>query len=234
VFDTKGSYYSAYIMQARKDNRICKWLREPWLPIYKIRDLWIDDEMVIICAQFMGKEVRIIDTLYGNNEWLAYYVDLLREKGYWIDNCYYPHDVRVREQSSWGKTREDYLKSLWVDVHIVSNISIEDGISQVRMIFNKIWFEDNSWVQKLIEALNIYRKKRDEKNLVFWKPIHDWSSNFADAMRYLSVAYSEIVLIKSNEFRGNTQRTITNPITGQIMNKVDHRKDFFAKMGIKI
>jgi hypothetical protein len=24
VFDTKGSYYSAYIMQARKDNRICK------------------------------------------------------------------------------------------------------------------------------------------------------------------------------------------------------------------
>jgi len=29
VFDTKGSYYSAYIMQARKENRICKGLREP-------------------------------------------------------------------------------------------------------------------------------------------------------------------------------------------------------------
>lgn len=234
VFDTKGSFYSAYIMQVRKDNRICKWLREQWLPIYKFRDLWIDDEMVIICAQFMGKEVRIIDCLYGNNEGLAYYIDLLREKWYWIDNCYFPHDVRVREQSSWGKTREDYLKSLWVDVHIVSNISIEDWISQVRMIFNKIWFEDNPWVQKLIEALNIYRKKRDEKNLVFWKPIHDWSSNFADAMRYLSVAYSEIVLVKSNDFRRNTQRTITNPITWQIMNKVDHRADFFKKMGIKI
>ena len=41
--------------------------------------------------------------------------------------------------------------------------------------------------------MNIYRKRRDEKNLVFGKPVHDWSSDFADAMRYLAVCYENII-----------------------------------------
>lgn len=36
----------------------------------------------------------------------------------------------------------------------------------VRAIFNKLWF-DKTKADKLIEALNIYRRKRDDKNLVY-------------------------------------------------------------------
>jgi phage terminase large subunit len=65
---------------------------------------------------------------------------------------------------------------------------VEDGIQAVRSIFNKIYFE-KSKTEKLLEALTIYRKKYDEKNNVYLNPIHDRSSNFADAMRYLAVNY---------------------------------------------
>lgn len=31
------------------------------------------------------------------------------------------------------------------------------------------------------------------KNLVFGKPIHDWSSDFADSIRYMAVTHSNII-----------------------------------------
>jgi len=234
VFDTKGSYYSQYIMESRKENRISKWLMEKWLPIYKFWDLGIDDEMVVLCTQFFGKEIRVIDCLYWNNAGLDYYIDLVRNNNYWLELNYYPHDINVREQSNGGQTRADYLRKLWVEVLETPKISIEDWISLVRMNFNKVWFDDSKpGVQKLLEALNIYRRRRDEKNLVFGKPIHDWSSNFADAFRYMMVNYDNIIRIKKDVTKLHS-RAINNPITWEIINKVDTRQEFMRKMGIKI
>ena len=232
VFDTKGSYYSQYIAESRKEWRVSWGIYEKWLPIYKFWDLGIDDEMVITCCQFYGKEIRVIDCIYGNDFGLDYYISICKDKWYWLDNHYFPHDIEVREQTNWWRTRKDYLIDMWVDVNVVPNILVEDGINLVKMMFNKIWFDKNVGVDKLLEALNIYRKKRDDKNLVYGKPIHDWSSNFADSFRYMCVAYEDC--IRPKWWANLQQIERINPVTGWIMNKVTTREEWLKKMWIKI
>lgn len=232
VFDTKWSYYSQYIMESRKDNRISWWLYERWLPIYKYWDLGIDDEMVLVIVQYYGKEIRVIDCIYGSDYWLDYYIDVCKQKWYGLDNHRFPHDIEVREQTNGWRTRKDYLIDMWVDVNITPNIPIEDWINMVKMIFSKIWFEKNAGVDKLLEALNVYRKRWDDKNQVYGKPIHDWSSNFADAFRYMAVAYEDSIRPKKE---GKLQQIAKiNPITWSVIGKTDVRKDYLQKLWIKI
>ena len=85
----------------------------------------------------------------------------------------------------------------------------------VRQIFNKIWFEKTN-TEKLVEALNIYRKRRDDKNLVFGDPIHDWSSNFADALRYLAVCYGKVIKPKPEKQENTQRRYIIDSRTGKV------------------
>ena len=47
---------------------------------------------------------------------------------------------------------------------------------------------DEDKCSHLIEALRQYRKDYDEKHLTFKdRPLHDWTSHPADAMRYLAL-----------------------------------------------
>ena len=202
------------------------------MPVYKFWDLGIDDEMVIGCFQFYGKEIRTIDCIYWSDNGLDYYVNIVKDKWYWLDNMWFPHDIKVREQTNNGKSREDYLTAMWVDVNIVPNNPIEDGINAVKMIFNKIWFDKNPWVDKLIEALNIYRKKRDEKNLVYGKPIHDWSSNFADMFRYMAIWYENLINSKEKIPQQTVQRL--NAWTWWLTGQSDPRSEWLKKMWISV
>jgi len=201
VFDTKWAYYSQYIQEARSNSRVCKWVFDKNLPTYKFWDLWLDDNTVCIVAQFFGKEIRIIDCIYGTDNAIDYYLEVLKTKWYDQDNHYFPHDIQVREMTS-AMSRKQYLENRWIKVNITPNMAIEDWISLAKQNFNHIRFEQET-TEKLLEALAIYRRRRDEKNLVFWKPIHDRSSDFADAFRYLIVNYS--VLTKSKMQTANRE-----------------------------
>jgi len=215
VFETKGSLYANYIKEAREQNRICAWIYEPTLPIYWFWDIWIDDETVGIIAQFYGKEIRIVDCLYGNEYGLDHWINVIREKWYIDGTHFFPHDIQVREQTYKAQTRKSYLEKNGIKAEVTPNILKEDWINMVRAIFNKLWF-DKTKADKLIEALNIYRRKRDDKNLVYWDVIHDRSSNFADALRYLAVCYEKIIKPKPIETQFTQQRYIINNRTGKV------------------
>ena len=72
----------------------------------------------------------------------------------------------MRELTYNGRSRKEYLESLGIKVNITPNISREDGILAVRTLFNFFWFDEEK-TEKLVEALNVYRKKRDENNQVY-------------------------------------------------------------------
>ena len=217
VFDSKGSFYSQYIMEARKTNRICHLPYDKLLTTYKFRDLWIDDNMVITVCQFFWRELRIIDCIRGNDVWFEHYIPIIRER-YGLENMYFPHDIEVKELSS-GMSRKQTLENMWIQVNKTPNISIEDGIQAVRLLFQNMWF-DVEKTEKLIEALNIYRKKRDEKNLVFGKPIHDWSSDFADSIRYMAVCYQNIIQTEQRRtIISKPKLVVTDPVLNNLPKK---------------
>ena len=135
--------------------------------------------------------VRLIDYYESSGVGLDHYARVLGEKGYVYDQHILPHDVRVRELGT-GRSRLETLDGLGVrPVHIAPQLNVDDGIQAVRSMLPRCWF-DKDKCERGVDALRQYRREYDEKGMT-WRsrPLHDWTSHCADAMRYLAIGYKE-------------------------------------------
>lgn len=193
----QGSYYSKQLRKAEEENRIANVPYEPNIKVSTYWDLGVGDATAIWFVQQAGKEVRIIDYYETSGEGLPYYVKILQDRGYIYGNHYAPHDIEVRELGS-GVSRLETARSLGINFQVVKNISIDDGINAVRMIFNKCWFDKTKCKQGL-NCLESYHKEYDEKRKEYKNiPYHDWSSHSADAFRYMAVSIGDNILAENN------------------------------------
>lgn len=188
-----GSYYSTLMREARQEKRIGIVRYDKDLPVHTFWDLGIGDATAIWFAQFFRSEIRLIDYYEAQGEALSYYVGVLKGKGYTYGNHYLPHDIQVKELGT-GKSRYEMLEGLGINANIVPKMPIDDGISAVRSILNRCWFDELATARG-VDALNSYHKEYDEDRKCFKnKPYHDWSSNGADAFRYLAMSYKQIYI----------------------------------------
>jgi len=118
---------------------------------------------------------------------------VIHSKDYKRGVDYVPHDARVRELGT-GRTRIEILKELGLKPELVPDHKLMDGINAARMTLPRCWFHVDRCRDGL-EALRQYRTDYDEKTRAFKNtPRHDWTSHFADAFRYLAVAWREQAL----------------------------------------
>lgn len=95
-----------------------------------------------------------------------------------------PHDIAVRELGS-GKTRQEVMHNLGVSTIVAPKMSVIEGIEMVRNLLPRAKF--NRTCADGIEALRQYRADYEEKKGVLaLRPLHDWTSHAADAMRYMA------------------------------------------------
>lgn len=183
----EGSYYARYIDKLKLKGQIGV---VPWEPQFKVNTCWdlgVRDSTCIIFFQVVGQIVRIIDVYEKSKEGLEHYVQILQNKPYVYGKHIAPHDIRVREFGS-GITRWEKARQLGITFTLSNDLSIEDGIEAVRSSLNKMWIDEKA-CSPLIKALENYRQEFDSKKKVYKnQPLHDWSSHFADAMRYLCVS----------------------------------------------
>lgn len=183
----EGAYYAKYMDRLRVDKRIGD---VPWENGFKVHTAWdlgVRDATSIIFFQVIGQSVRIIDCYENNKEGLEHYVKVLQSKPYAYGRHIAPHDIRVKEWGS-GITRLEKARQLGIEFVTANDVSIVDGIEAVRSALSKIWFDETKCKQ-LIKALENYRQEYDVKRKVYKShPLHDWSSHFADCMRYLCVS----------------------------------------------
>lgn len=183
----KGAYYAKELQAARAEERITSVPYEKGLLVDTWWDLGIGDATSIGFFQQAGKEWRIIDYCESSGEGLAHYAKVLQEKGYVYGTHFAPHDIEVRELGS-GESRLEMAKNLGLNFEIAPKLSIEDGINAVRTRFNTLWIDEEKCAQ-FLNALSLYRKDWDEKHGHFRdKPLHDWTSNAADMLRYWAVS----------------------------------------------
>lgn len=186
---TEGAYYTAEMREALSQGRIGIVPYDRSLQVVTAWDLGVGDSTAIWFAQFHGTEVRLIDYYEANGVGLDHYVHVLQQRGYIYDQHILPHDVRVRELGS-GKSRYETLQNLGLhNLTIAPQLQVDDGIQAVRSMLNRCWFDEDKCEQG-VEALRQYRREYDDVHKV-WKgrPLHDWTSHCADAMRYLAVGY---------------------------------------------
>lgn len=183
----EGSYYAKYLDQMRTQGRIGD---VPWEAGFKVHTAWdigVRDQTSIIFFQVIGQTVRIIDCYEKNKEGLEHYVKVIESKPYSYAKHICPHDMGVMEFGS-GITRMEKARQLGIKFTMANDVTIMDGIESVRSSLNKIWI-DVKQCAPLIKALENYRQEFDAKRKVYKsQPLHDWSSHYADAMRYLCVS----------------------------------------------
>lgn len=188
AFKVKGSYYADLLAIAKKEGRVLRFNNDPRVRMYTYWDMGMNDSMVVLFVQFVGREVWICDMIEYNGEGLAYYAKEILNRPYAYGGHFLPHDAQVREQGT-GKSRKEVLEGLLPHpIEVLPNLPINDGVQAVRNMFNRLYINEGK-CQRAIDALEIYRKEWiPELQTYRDQAVHDWSSHIADAVRYLAVA----------------------------------------------
>ncbi len=178
-----GAYFGKEIAEAERAGRITKVEPAPGVPVQTAWDLGIGDSTSIWFWQVAGKEIRVVDHYENHGQPLPHYVAMIKTRGYHYGGkprCWVPHDAKVRSLET-GRTRVETLQDLGMDVMLVPDHKVEDGINGARVSFGRMWF-DESKCKFGLEALRQYRTEFDEKTKAFKNtPKHDWTSHAADA-----------------------------------------------------
>jgi len=181
-----GSYYAEQINRPHVIQPSIP--HNPALPVWTSWDVGVDDETVIWFYQTCTSSFQVIDLLHDSNKGLDFYARALHNKPYVYSYHILPHDIRQRELSS-GKSRLALLRSLCLDnVRVAPHLSLEEGIDQTRRFITQCTFS-NATCKKGLEALQAYRADWNENAKTYGKPVHDWSSHYADALRMGAIGH---------------------------------------------
>jgi hypothetical protein len=185
----EGSYYGKLINDLESNGRVSDFPTDGLCRSFAAWDLGMGDSTAIWVAQLAGKEVRLIDCVENHGVGLDWYVGWLKDNDYGKFDQILPHDVQVRELGT-GKSRKEVLEEAGLSITVAPRLSVADGIQAVRRMLPRCWF--NPRTKNGLDALRNYRREHDERRQIFYeKPLHDWSSHFADSFRYLAIGLDE-------------------------------------------
>jgi hypothetical protein len=179
-----GAFYGREMQDAIEQDRICP---VPYDKTHKVITAWdigIRDSTAIWFVQHVGSEIHLIDYEEYTNIGLPDIIKHIAAKPYSYGQHIGPHDLRVRELGT-GLTRLHQARNLGVNFAIAPQQEVIDGIEAVRGILGRCYF-DAEKCEHGINALTLYRNELDDKRGIF-KPVHDWTSHAADAMRYFAI-----------------------------------------------
>ena len=187
-----GAYFANALAEARASGRIGNVARDPLMQVQAFWDIGVSDATAIWIAQFVGREIRVLDYYEAQNQPLGGHLEWLRSNGYGNAVCVLPHDGDKRDAVTAIRF-EDHIRSAGFECRTVPNQGRGAAMKRVeaaRRLFPMIWFNEAK-TEPGRDALGWYHEKRDENRNVGLGPEHDWSSHGADAFGLMCVAYEE-------------------------------------------
>lgn len=198
----EGAYYSKQFADLYAKGLIAEKLPDnAHAPVDTYWDLGVSDSTTIWFIKKVGERYQVIDCYSNSGEGLNHYLEVLHKRGYNYGVHVAPHDVDNRTLGSHDakslkqQAREGYVINgvkMSINFEVVKRTtSVNTDIEMVRQIlplceFDAVKCDDG------IKALENYKKDWNEK-AGMWrdKPLHDWSSHYADAFRYFAVYQSK-------------------------------------------
>jgi len=182
-----GAIYGKQILKAREDDRVTCVPYDPGTEVFTAWDLGYGDATSIWWLQYVGRELRWIDYYENCGEQLDHYVQLVKSKPYNYSTHYLPHDAdhgNIR-----GESVSIQLAQMGLNNQVLERENdLTAGIELTRQTLAFSVF-DRDACGAGIKALEAYSYKWNEDRMSFSKtPLHDWSSNGADAARYAARA----------------------------------------------
>ncbi len=188
-----GAIYAKLIDAARKDNRITRVPYDPSCEVFTAWDLGFGDATSIWWLQFVGRELRWLECYENSGEQLDHYVQIIKSKpyNYMAEGHYLPHDGAAGNIRGGSVSNQLYDMGIR-NIIIPRDSDINSGIELTRQTLQFSVFDADKCKDGL-RALENYKYEWNEDLGRFKdKPLHDWSSNYADAARYAARAASMI------------------------------------------
>lgn len=190
-----GAYFAGPLADARREGRIGRVARDPLMAVRAFWDIGGTGAKADACsiwvAQFVSREIRVLDYYEAIGEPLASHVQWLRERGWEKAVCVLPHDGATNDRV-FDVSYESALRAAGFEVTIVPNQgrgAATMRIEAARRRFPMVWFNEGP-TEAGRDALGWYHEKRSEDHReIGLGPEHDWSSHGADAFGLMCVAY---------------------------------------------
>lgn len=194
----EGAYYAASLTQARAEKRIGRVAADPLMTYRLFWDIGGTgakaDACTIWVAQFIGREIRVLDYYEAQGQPLAAHVAWMHSRGYVPGRAqiWLPHDGASNDKV-FSVSYQTALQDAGYTVTVVPNQGRGAAgfrIEAARRLFPAMWFNEDTTAAGL-EALGAYHEKKDEARNIGLGPEHDWASHGADAFGLMCVAYEE-------------------------------------------
>ena len=185
-----GAVYLHEIEALYEEKRVRQVPYDPLLKVHTVWDLGWNDAMTIGFWQRSGAELRCIDYIEESHRTLDYYVAQIEKRPFRWGTDFIPHDGRARNTQT-GKSTEEALKAMGRNVTVLPQLDIEEGIKSARMIFPRVYFDQDK-TGRLLECLKRYRRVVSAQTGEPSSPLHDEFSHGADMFRYAGMAVNEM------------------------------------------
>lgn len=190
----KGAYYAKSLAEAKKEGRIGRVSADPLMQTRAIWDIGGTgakaDAASIWIAQFVGREIRVLNHYTAQGQPLSAHINWLRENGYGNAFCILPHDGATNDRVH-DVSFESALRAAGFEVKVIANQgkgAAAMRIEAARRLFPSIWF-NGATTEAGRDALGWYHEKKDKTRNIGLGPDHDWSSHDADAFGLMCVEY---------------------------------------------
>jgi phage terminase large subunit len=193
---TVGAYYATQLATMKRDGRLGRVAADPLMTYRAIWDIGGTGAKADACsiwiAQFIGREIRVLDYYEAQGQPLATHVNWLRSNGYGNALCILPHDGATNDKV-YSVSYESALSEAGFEVTVVPNQGKGAAMFRIeaaRRLFPAIWINEET-TRGGVDALGAYHARKDEARDIDLGPEHDWASHAADAFGLMCVVYEE-------------------------------------------
>ena len=177
-----GAVYGEEMRKAREGGRIGVVPYDPSHGVETWWDLGYRDPCSIWFVQRVGGKLHAIDYYENNLAGLDHYAKVLQDKPYVYSRHLVPHDAAKGEIGT-GESLVSQAQKLGLRMEVQAQQPLVAGINQTRGMINRMWF-DSEKCERGIDGLIQYRYEwNDTRHTLSPKPLHDWASHPADALR---------------------------------------------------
>jgi len=200
----KGAYFAKQIAAMKKEGRHCRVGIDPNMK----KRLFVDiggtgqnaDAFTMWGAQFIGREIRVLNYYETVGQEVGYHLNWMREKQYLPENTeiFLPHDGATHDKV-YSVSYQSALEAAGYSVTVIPNQGRGAAISRInaaRRIFPSVWMAlqpldsvepGTVTTETGLEALSWYHEKWDDERDVGLGPEHDWASHGSDAYGLMAV-----------------------------------------------
>lgn len=192
----EGAYYAKALAEARIARRIGRVAADPLMK----RRAFVDiggtgaraDAFTMWIAQFIGREVRVLDYYEAVGQPMAAHLAWMQDKSRQYDpgtiDIWLPHDGETHDKV-FSVSYESAFNGAGYSTEVVPNQGRGAAMARInagRRIFSSCWWNEETTAPGL-DALGWYHEKKDEARGIGLGPEHDWSSHAADSFGLLAI-----------------------------------------------